>query len=45
MNATDKLPIVGLMLGDVTRIGAEIAAKMLATPDNPHGFTPRPANS
>src|SRR5258708_5572029 len=33
INATDKLPIVGLMLGDVTGIGAEIAAKMLATQD------------
>src|ERR1700730_869535 len=29
--ATDTRPIVGLMLGDVTGIGAEIAAKMLAT--------------
>src|ERR1700704_827339 len=26
-------PVVGLMLGDVTGIGAEIAAKMLATQD------------
>ena len=32
MNA-DTRPIVGLMLGDVTGIGAEIAAKMLATQD------------
>jgi len=31
MNATGNRPIVGLMLGDVTGIGAEIAAKMLAT--------------
>ena len=31
--ATDPRPIVGLMLGDVTGIGAEIAAKMLATQD------------
>src|SRR4030095_1370406 len=30
---TDTRPIVGLMLGDVTGIGAEIATKMLATPD------------
>jgi 4-hydroxythreonine-4-phosphate dehydrogenase len=30
---TDARPIVGLMLGDVTGIGAEIAAKMLATQD------------
>ena len=30
MKASDK-PIVGLMLGDVTGIGAEIAARMLAT--------------
>lgn len=29
----DTRPIVGLMLGDVTGIGAEIATKMLATPD------------
>ncbi len=31
--ATDTRPIVGLMLGDVTGIGAEIAVKMLATQD------------
>jgi len=31
--APDTRPIVGLMLGDVTGIGAEIAAKMLATQD------------
>ena len=30
---TDSRPIVGLMLGDVTGIGAEIAAKMLAMQD------------
>ena len=30
---TDTRPVVGLMLGDVTGIGAEIAAKMLATQD------------
>jgi 4-hydroxy-L-threonine phosphate dehydrogenase PdxA len=30
---TDTRPIVGLMLGDVTGIGAEIAAKMLAQQD------------
>src|ERR1041384_4261950 len=30
---TDTRPIVGLMLGDVTGIGAEIASKMLATED------------
>jgi 4-hydroxythreonine-4-phosphate dehydrogenase len=29
----DTRPVVGLMLGDVTGIGAEIAAKMLATQD------------
>ena len=32
MNA-DPRPVVGLMLGDVTGIGAEIATKMLATQD------------
>ena len=31
--APDTRPVVGLMLGDVTGIGAEIAAKMLATQD------------
>jgi 4-hydroxythreonine-4-phosphate dehydrogenase len=31
--AADPRPIVGLMLGDVTGIGAEIVAKMLATQD------------
>jgi 4-hydroxy-L-threonine phosphate dehydrogenase PdxA len=30
---TDTRPIVGLMLGDVTGIGAEIATKMLAAPE------------
>jgi 4-hydroxy-L-threonine phosphate dehydrogenase PdxA len=30
---TDRRPVVGLMLGDVTGIGAEIAARMLATQD------------
>src|SRR4030095_15835408 len=29
----DTRPLVGLMLGDVTGIGAEIATKMLATQD------------
>ena len=32
-NAPDPRPIVGLMLGDVTGIGAEIVTKMLATQD------------
>ena len=31
--STETRPVVGLMLGDVTGIGAEIAAKMLATQD------------
>jgi 4-hydroxythreonine-4-phosphate dehydrogenase len=31
--STETRPLVGLMLGDVTGIGAEIAAKMLATQD------------
>jgi 4-hydroxy-L-threonine phosphate dehydrogenase PdxA len=31
--SADTRPVVGLMLGDVTGIGAEIAAKMLATQD------------
>jgi 4-hydroxythreonine-4-phosphate dehydrogenase len=33
MASADTRPIVGLMLGDVTGIGAEIATKMLATQD------------
>src|SRR2546423_11950186 len=32
-SSTETRPVVGLMLGDVTGIGAEIAAKMLATQD------------
>jgi 4-hydroxythreonine-4-phosphate dehydrogenase len=41
LNVTaDARPIVGLMLGDVTGIGAEIATKMLATQDvNAHART------